>query len=53
MRWAAKVEKETFNEKMLKRSLRESKIKEEDIDLILAHLQHSNKMDVAELNINN
>lgn len=53
MRWAAKVEKDVLSEKMLKRSLRESKIKEEDIELIIAHLEYTGKMGTAEIIINN
>ena len=53
LRWATKVEKETFNEKTLRRNLRETKLREEDIDLIFAHLEHSGRMDTAEIKVNN
>ena len=53
LRWAAKLEKDTFVEKELKRSLRSTNIKEEDFDLILADLLYSGKMAVEEITINN
>ena len=45
LRWAAKLEKDIFSEKSLKRSIRDSKVREEDIDLILRHLEHTGKLD--------
>jgi hypothetical protein len=52
LKWAAHLDKETFNEKAIKKSLRSTKIREEDFDLILAHLEHTNKMAVSEIVIN-
>ena len=38
LRWAASEEKDLYNERLLKRKMREAKIREEDIDLIISHL---------------
>ena len=51
LRYSAKIEKDIFNEKILKRNMRESKLREEDIDLIFKHLQATEKMAVAEVKI--
>ncbi len=53
MRWAAKLERSIFSEKELRRSLRQTKIKEEEFDLLLAHLKFTGKMATEEININN
>jgi hypothetical protein len=37
----------------LRRAMRESKLNEEDIDLIVAHLEYTGKISSYELNINN
>ena len=51
MRWATTIEKDTFSERELKRSLRQTKIREEELNLLLCHLQHTGRMAVSELNI--
>jgi hypothetical protein len=53
LRWAAKLERSIFSEKELRRSLRQTKIKEEEFDLLLAHLKFTGKMATEEININN
>jgi hypothetical protein len=53
LRWAASEEKDLYNEKILKRKMREAKIREEDIDLILNHLKLTNKMTSMEAKIGN
>lgn len=53
LRWAAKVEKDTFAEKDLRRNLRETKFREEDIALVISHLEHSGRMDTSTINIDN
>ena len=47
------MEKDIFCEKSLKRSIRDSKVREEDIDLILRHLEHTGKLDSKEIKIAN
>lgn len=55
MRWTNqlidKADKEVFSEKMIRRSLLNIKIKDEDIDLILAHLKHTNRVSSEEIKI--
>jgi SOS response regulatory protein OraA/RecX len=53
LRWAAKIERDAFSERELRRNLRETKFREEDIDMIIAHLEHSGKMATEEISVSN
>jgi hypothetical protein len=41
LNWAHSIDKQVFNEKTLRKYLTTLKLSKEDVDLMLAHLRHS------------
>jgi hypothetical protein len=50
LKWAAKTEKHLHSEASLKRQLRKvTEHSEQDIEMLLVHLKHSGRMEIAEV----
>jgi polyribonucleotide nucleotidyltransferase len=49
LRWAQSVDKQVMSEKQLRKNLRQIKMNEDDVDLLLAHLKYTDRVHSEEI----